>query len=68
MKQIQRETSLSKVTVVDITRFLRELCAIVMIDNGSPLGGLDENGSPRIVEIDESKFGKMKYNRVSALG
>ena len=62
--QIHRETSLSKPTIVDITRFLRELCAIVMIENGTPLGGLDENGSPRIVEIDESKFGRMKYHRV----
>ena len=35
-----------------------------MIDHREPIGGLDENGNPRIVEIDESKYGKKKYNKV----
>ena len=52
-------------TVGNIFCFLREICAQVVIKNASPLGGLDKDGNPVIVEIDESKFGKIKYNRVS---
>ena len=37
----------------------------MVFKNGKPLGGLDENGRSKIVEIDESKFGKRKYNKVN---
>jgi len=49
-------------------RFFRQMVA-QMIDNqevgeGMQLGGIDPDaGNPIIVEIDESKFGKRKYNR-----
>ena len=49
------------------TNSYREICATVVVKNGTPVGGLDANGEKKIVEIDESKFGKIKYNRVSFL-
>ena len=64
--QVRRELPLAKQTVGDIFCFLREICATVVIANAEPLGGLDANGNPIVVEIDESKFGKIKYNRVCA--
>lgn len=45
-------------------QFFREVCASVMIKFGNPIGGRDINGNPKVVEIDESKFGRRKYNRV----
>ena len=44
---------------------LREICATVVVKHGTPVGGRDANGESIIVEIDESKFGKIKYNRVN---
>ena len=44
-------------TIVDWKSFCREVC-VNLCDNNDKLGGI---GS--IVEIDESKFGKRKYNR-----
>ena len=65
--QVRRETSLTNATLVDYFQFLREICATVVIQNREPIGGYDENGERKIVEIDESKFGRMKYNRVSEI-
>ena len=62
--QLRRELPLGEQTTVDIYCFLREICATVMVTNASPLGGLDKEGNPITVKIDESKFGKIKYNRV----
>ena len=64
LSQLRRELPLATHTAVEMYCFLREICATVVITNASPLGGLDKEGNPIIVEIDESKFGKMKYNRV----
>ena len=64
-KQLRRELPLDGKTVGNLYCFLREICAEVVVKNASPLGGIDEQGNPVIVEIDESKFGKIKYNRVS---
>ena len=64
--QVVRETSLSKKTVVDYFQFLRKICATVVIENREPIGGYDDDGSRKIVEIAESKFGRIKYNRVSS--
>ena len=45
-------------TVVDWKQFMREICIEELLANPEPLGG-----PGKIVEIDESKFGKRKYNR-----
>jgi hypothetical protein len=34
-----------------------------LIDDDCAIGGIDSNGNPIIVEINESKFGKVKYHR-----
>ena len=65
IKQLRRELPIAKDTATDLYLFLREMCAAVVIKHATPLGGLDENGQPIVVEIDESKFGKIKYNRVN---
>ena len=54
------ETGVNKNAVIDVFQFIREITAIVMIQNGEPIGGLDETA-----ELDESKFGNMKYHKVS---
>ena len=51
--------SISPTTVVDWFNFLRELCCVFISEHAS-----EQIGGPGcIVEIDESKFGKSKYNR-----
>ena len=57
---VNHETGVSKPVVVDIFQYLREITCVVMIENGEPIGGLEEEA-----ELDESKFGSMKYNKVS---
>ena len=64
IKQLRRELPITKATAVNLFSFLREICASVSIKHGDPVGGRDKDGNPIIVEIDESKFGKVKYNRV----
>ena len=65
VKQIRREVGMSKECICDLQSFIREINGLVVIDNSEPLGGRDENGRRIIVEIDESKFGKVKYHKVS---
>ena len=65
IKQLRREVPIAQKTAIDLYCFLREMCASVTIKNGTPVGGTNPDGSPKIVEIDESKFGRIKYNRVS---
>ena len=67
IRQLRREVPISKECACDLYRFLREVNGCVVIKHGTPVGGLDANGNPIIVEIDESKFGKIKYNRVSKI-
>jgi hypothetical protein len=43
---------------VDWCNFAREVCATILEVDSSPIGG-----PGKIVEIDESKFGKRKYHR-----
>ena len=43
-------------TIVDWCSFAREVCATILEVESQPIGGVG-----KIVEIDESKFGKRKY-------
>ena len=56
--QITRELRLARGTGVDGDSFCREVCEIPMFDNSEKIGG-----EGKIVQIDESKFGKRKYHR-----
>jgi len=47
-----------KKTVVDFYNFCREVCVVILEEQSEPIGG-----PGCIVEIDESKFGKRKFNR-----
>ncbi len=52
------ETGHSSRTVVDWYNFHRDVCAQYFLDHPVVVGGVG-----KVVEIDESKFGKRKYNR-----
>ena len=56
-KSKQLKTSLE--TVTDYKRYCRDVCFNVILDNNSQKIG----GPGKTVEIDESKFGKMKYHK-----
>lgn len=59
--QIKSETGCSSNTLVDWSNFCREVCEESLlrdVENGQQIGGDNV-----IVEIDESKFAKRKYNR-----
>ena len=49
-------------TIVDWCSFAREVCATILEVESQPIGGVG-----KIVEIDESKFGKRKYHRGSTI-
>ena len=49
---------LSRTTIVDWYSFCREVCSVFVERHSQKIGG-----PGMIVEIDESKFGKRKYNR-----
>ena len=50
-------------TLVDWGNFVRDVCSEDVRRHPIQLGGMDDNGDPLIVEIDESKFFNRKYNR-----
>lgn len=56
--QAAHEVGVSPVTAVDWFLRFREICADHLIATSGPIGG-----AGHVVEIDESKFGKRKYNR-----
>ena len=56
--QITHELGLARGTGVDWDSFCREVYEITMFDSSQKLGG-----EGKIVQIDESKFGKRKYHR-----
>lgn len=55
---VLHETGFSNKTVIDFYNFCREVCVVILENHSEPIGG-----PGRIVEIDESKFGKRKFNR-----
>ena len=63
MQDMTWHLNISKHTVIDWYNFVRDVCAIDVRNNPQPLGGFDNNGSPIVVEIDESYFYHRKYHR-----
>ena len=61
---IKRQTALGDDgTATYWANMVRELCSQDLLANFRQLGGLDINGIPIIVEIDESKYFHRKYHR-----
>ena len=56
--QIKRELGSGSSTAVDWESFCREVCEVKLMESSERIGG---NG--KVVQIDESKFGKRKYHR-----
>ncbi len=57
-QQVQHELGLTPKTTVDWYMFHREICEAEILDSSQPIGGPGVH-----VQIDESKFGKRKFNR-----
>jgi hypothetical protein len=55
---VRHELDLCRQTVVDWYNFSREVCTSILEKNSEKLGG-----PGKIVEIDESKFGKRKFHK-----
>ena len=62
MTDAARETGASARVTVDWFNFCRDVCAQYFLDHPIVIGG-----PGTVVEIDESKFGKRKYNRGRAV-
>ena len=61
-KIVMEETVVSETTLIDWNNFIRDVCFEYMTNHMVPIGGLDDNGEPHVVEVDESVFFKTKYN------
>ena len=53
---------MSETTLIDWNNFIRDVSFEYMTNHMLPIGGLDDNGEPHLVEVDESVFFKTKYN------
>jgi hypothetical protein len=64
-REIAREAEIPEDghTIVDWCNFCREVCEVDLEEHPMKIGGFDEFGQPKIVEIDESKFFGRKYHR-----
>ncbi len=61
---VMQELSIgSEATIVDWNNFLRDICCQYYRDHMGPIGGIDANFEPIIMEIDESLFMQRKYHR-----
>ena len=59
---VMEETGVSETTLIDWNNFIRDVCFEYMTNHMLPIGGLDDNGEPHLVQVDESVFFKTKYN------
>lgn len=50
-------------TVVDWYNFCRDVCQQYLLDHPVTLGGLNDDGTSKVVEVDESYFFHRKYHR-----
>ena len=57
-EQVKDQMGIDSHTSVDWYHFHREICEEVVINRSEPIGGVGKR-----VQIDESKFGKRKYNK-----
>ncbi len=64
-KQIdaRREAEIAHSTAVEWYKQCRSIPELWLQANPMIIGGVDRNGQPIVVEVDESKFFKRKYNR-----
>ncbi|KAK6962554.1 hypothetical protein BgiMline_032659 [Biomphalaria glabrata] len=61
---IIHETNISCKTIIDWCNFCRDECENYIERHGLlEIGGIDENGDPIVVEIDETKYFHRKYHR-----
>ena len=59
-----RETEVTDLgAIVDWCNFMREEAEKWLYSNSAEIGGMDANGDPIIVEIDETKYFHRKYHR-----
>lgn len=61
--EISREIKINKNTASEWAYCLREVLQLVFLFSKVKLGGINIDGTPKVVEIDESLFFKRKYNR-----
>lgn len=61
--KIKHELEINKNTIGSWCNKFREVCEYAVENEGNLLGGLDDDGNPIDVEIDESLFFKRKFNR-----
>ncbi|GFN99532.1 hypothetical protein PoB_002603800 [Plakobranchus ocellatus] len=61
---IKHETSIdTNHTIVDWCNFLREECETWLANNPDEISGMDANGDPVVIEIEESKYFHRKYHK-----
>jgi hypothetical protein len=57
------ELEVSRPTITKWCYDLRDVVQEILLETGSMIGGIDENGVSKVVEIDKSLFFRRKYNR-----
>lgn len=63
LDSIQKMTGLNAATIRGIIKLVFRLMNADIKDADVSVGGLDKNGKPIVVEVDESKFGKRKNHK-----